>query len=642
MFHPKELPRHALVDVPEDAGRIDTGGGRRMNGYEAYCMTDLVFYDAPAREDDTGNVLLADHLCPDGWSRTSRGYWTVMRPDKAVVPAQGWKVHVAATPAGLQEVLEITWAFCIEHRIPFKYLRNRTLYLIQNTKYADRRSSGKVLTLYPRDDVELELVLRKLGAVLAGHDSPYILSDLRWEGGPLYVRYGSFLERTCRADTGELVSAIEDPDGELVPDERQPVFQPPAWAPIPEILAPAYERFRSPDVEPFPYVIDEALHFSNGGGVYRATDPHKNETVVLKEARPFAGLDGVGADAVSRLERERRAMEMLAGLDCVPRLHEYRAWWEHHYLVVEHIEAETLSECIVDRMPLLRRDSTPAARAAYTDWALHVLDEIDRGVTAMHERGVVFGDLHPRNVLVRPDDRVAFVDFELASHVDEAWSPTLGDPGFTPPAGTRGFDADRYAVGCLRLAIFLPLTSLLQFGLDKVDQLLDAIETSFPVPPSYAAAVRRETRRRPPPGAATRRDRRRRHRCFELPRLAAGLRSSGLGSLAEVDQRGDPAERVARPDGSPVPRRSRPVRRRRRGRGRLCLRRGRSALDAAPRRGGRAFRARRLVAAQHAVRRLGAGRLLQRSGRDRLRVSRVGAPAGCRGGRPDDSGATAG
>ena len=47
--------------------------------------------------------------------------------------------------------------------------------------------------------------------------------------GPLYVRYGSFTQRHCRNSSGELVPAIEDAAGELVPDLRPPVFTVPEW-----------------------------------------------------------------------------------------------------------------------------------------------------------------------------------------------------------------------------------------------------------------------------------------------------------------------------------------------------------------------------------------------------------------------------
>ncbi len=60
--------------------------------------------------------------------------------------------------------------------------------------------------------------------LLEGVEGPYILSDLRYGEGPLFVRYGGFVERHCLADTASRVLALENADGELVPDVRGPVF----------------------------------------------------------------------------------------------------------------------------------------------------------------------------------------------------------------------------------------------------------------------------------------------------------------------------------------------------------------------------------------------------------------------------------
>ena len=88
----------------------------------------------------------------------------------------------------------------------------------------------------------------------------------------------------------------------------------------------------------------------------------------------------------------------------------------------------------------------------------------------MHERGVVFGDLHPFNIMVRPDDAVALIDFEVRARLDRAttsgraWA-TRASP---PRADGTGVEVDRYALACLRLALFLPMTQLLAARRAKV------------------------------------------------------------------------------------------------------------------------------------------------------------------------------
>ncbi len=96
-----------------------------------------------------------------------------------------------------------------------------------------------------------------------------------------------------------------------------------------------------------PYRIEKALHFSNGGGVYAGTDTRDGRKVVLKEGRPHAGLASDGADAIVRLEREKLALERVAGTGVVPEVRDWFLLGEHRFLVMDFIEG---------------RPSTPSSR----------------------------------------------------------------------------------------------------------------------------------------------------------------------------------------------------------------------------------------------------------------------------------------
>lgn len=125
-------------------------------------------------------------------------------------------------------------------------------------------------------------------------------------------------------------------------------------------------------------------------------------------------------------------------------------------------------------------------------------------MAGIHERGVVFGDLHPRNLIIRPDGELSLIDFELASTVDDFLRPALGAAGFTAPPGHTGTDVDRYALAALRLWLFYPLVQLTALDADKAGQLADAVERRFPVPPGYTDDIRRLLGRTPGDGRTPR------------------------------------------------------------------------------------------------------------------------------------------
>jgi tRNA A-37 threonylcarbamoyl transferase component Bud32 len=466
--------------------------------YLDFCLTDPMFYDSPRGVTDAAaKDYLADFDVPEGWTASPKGSWTVVRPPAARLPPQGWKVHVSATPDGARDVLRGVWDYCVARDITFKFLANPIDLLLRNSKYADRAGSGKFVTIYPKDVDQLGNVLRGLGAALDGAKGPYILSDIRWGSGPLHVRYGGFAERFCRLPDGEQVLAIATPDGRLVPDQRRPSFTPPSWVDIPEVLATSIAaRSNQGAATRFPFRIIRPLHFSNGGGVYLAVDTRDDREVVLKEARPHAGLDQDGTDAVRRLLRERDFLEKLANTGVVPELYEHLVCWEHHFLVEEYIEGRSIGREMVERIPLIRAGTTDVQVREYAAWALDVLDKVSRCVRVMHDNGIAFGDLHPHNILLRPDGEVRFIDLEMASYLTDQQRPALGAPGYVAPDGRVGGDADHYALACLRLSLFLPLTTLFPLDRAKVATLADSVVRRFDLPESYAAEIIETTRDR--------------------------------------------------------------------------------------------------------------------------------------------------
>ncbi|HEX3651000.1 MAG TPA: class III lanthionine synthetase LanKC, partial [Pseudonocardiaceae bacterium] len=454
--------------------------------YEEYCHADAVFFDSQARERAVdGHFVDILPAVPDDWSSMDLDTWHVLRPREYSLRAQGWKVHVSSGLGNAETVLRKTYDYCLATHTPFKYLRGRKVLLARNSKYAPRGGSGKLITIYPRDDDQLATILAELGAILDGEKGPYILSDLRIGGGPLYVRYGGFLERSTMTEDGSLVPAIQRPDGTLVPDQRRPGFHLPDWVTPPSVLVPHLAARQAGG--DFPYRVTSALHFSNGGGVYVAE--RDGTEVIVKEARPLAGLDRDGTDAVTRLTREWHTLGRLAGIPGVPAAYELFTCWEHHFLAMERMPGISLGRWLAVHYPLSRHGATPTEIADYTGRALHVLDQVERLVAAVHDRGLVFGDLHDRNLLVDEDDRVSLIDFELAFDVTESRRPALGAAGFAAPRDRTGFAIDDYAVAALALWLFLPLNTVLSLDGGKLAGYLEVIADRFDLPDGHLARI---------------------------------------------------------------------------------------------------------------------------------------------------------
>lgn len=468
--------------------------------YEVFCLADRYFYETPDRLSEgpseagteasagtSGAFPTALRPVPEGWRADRSGDWLQLSPVRGELRAQGWKVHASATLRNADTVAAAVWDYCVPRNIPFKFVPARTLLYLRNAKYAGRDTSGKFATVYPENEEQLRTLLTELGGTLAGEPGPYILTDLRWGEGPLYVRYGGFARRFCLSPQGTLVPAIEDADGRLVPDRRDPVFHVPDWVTLPGFLRPHLEARQGSSLGGLPYRVHSALHFSNGGGVYGGTDVRTGEEVVLKEARPHAGLAADGADAVARLEREKAALDRLEGLSVAPGVRDWFTLDGHRFLVMDHLPGQTLNSFFARRHPLLTETPDPADVAEYTRWALRIHRMVEEAVEAVHSRGLVFNDLHMFNIMVAPDEQsVSLLDFEAAAPAEDDPRQIVAHPGFIAPADRVGYEIDHYALACLRIALFVPMTMLLAVDRAKAAHLAEVAAEQFPeLPPRF-------------------------------------------------------------------------------------------------------------------------------------------------------------
>ncbi|WP_394276596.1 class III lanthionine synthetase LanKC [Luteococcus sp.] len=460
--------------------------------YIAYCFADPAFYDVARVGQATRQrrFELPRQVSWGAWGIEVSNGWCYVMPQEPNLVEQGWKIHVSATMENAQKILDAVALYCHRESISFKYLPTSAEMQRSNMKYAHRGGSGKFITIYPDSEQACSRILHELDDIIGGESGPYILSDIRFRNGPLYCRYGGFKPMYVRSDSDEMVPAIHHPQGQLVPDERQPVFRPPEWVTLPAFVQEQVDLLgSSARPEDFPYQVVEALHFSNGGGIYKAIPSEGGDAVVLKEARPFAGLGPDGRDAVERLRKEEDFLSRLSDVEAVVKLHHCFEAGGHHFLVEELIEGTTLNQEMVLRSPTIRGNATDDDFIEYKEWAVGLLSQIEEAVRLFHSREIVFGDLHPNNIIVTPDGRARFIDFEMAYEVGETNIAPAGAPGYVAEDGRTGVAADLYSLACMRLAMFLPLTVVLPLDSSKLASMVDQARQTFQLDEDYCHSI---------------------------------------------------------------------------------------------------------------------------------------------------------
>lgn len=426
---------------------------------------------------------------PADWRKHATLQWTYATPPSAMAD-QGWKLHLSATPGSARTILQAAADFCVGHGVHFKYLSSPTVLELANSKYAARHASGKFITIYPDDERQLEQALETLDAAVGGLPGPYILSDHRWKRGPLHLRYGAFRHLPIRDQMGHDGSGLRAPDGEMVLDRREPYFALPDWAPVPRALAESLST--SEDAVESPYEFTEALHFSNGGGVYRGIERSTGRIHVLKEGRPHAGLDGLQVDATQRLEREATALRALAGLPSIPALHGQFTLWEHSFLAIEQLPGQNLRSWIARNCPDVRPGTNATKRAAYARQCQLILERLHQLVLQVHQRGWIHGDIHPNNIMVDDDLNVFLLDFEQSCPVEQPHRPGLGAPGFTRMRhGGQLLEQadDLYGLAAVGLWFFTPLVLMLPHRPELAAGLVAEATERFMLEPRWSRFI---------------------------------------------------------------------------------------------------------------------------------------------------------
>jgi tRNA A-37 threonylcarbamoyl transferase component Bud32 len=416
---------------------------------------DESYYIAPARE-----------MLPDGWRIFRQGIWCYCDRPGTVIPAEGWKMHIAGTTHTAPELLRRLVPLFVEQGVSFKFAADRVLLSLMNGKRWNRGGSGKFMTVYPRDEAEFLRLLELAHERTADLAGPYILSDRRYAASKVvFYRYGTLLPQSALASNGARVSVLVGAGGELVEDRRNPAFFLPPWvtdpvpgaAPPPVQDGPVYLRDGR-------YKIDHPIAFSNSGGVYVAKDERTGRSVILKEARPRTNWTAQDVDATVLLAKEHRLLSKLGDTHFTPQAYEIFTEWEHTFVAQERIFGFTLHATGVAETPLIKIDGTPDI-AKFLRTYRDIFRSLAAAIAAVHAHGVVFGDLSPSNILWCEDERkVMLLDLEGAIELGVDKPPRLTTLGFEAPGMTFGYepsyDDDWYSFAALMLNFLLPVAEM--------------------------------------------------------------------------------------------------------------------------------------------------------------------------------------
>lgn len=352
------------------------------------------------------------------------------------VSENGWVIDISVILTQFTDLLRQIAPVLKSTNTGFRIPRDAGAFVYLTSASPGYEHFGKMISIYPTTADQAANLAQYLVNLTTSRKvkGPVIPTALPL-GGTIYARYG--------------VSSV---DGGLLPKGISWPFT--HTKPLP-VTQPVFRKGRA-------YRLIETLKADIKGNVYKAINLKKWWKLqftycLIKEGKHDMSYDSSGRTIIDRLEMQRRLHTDLAGKINIPSSIDYFFQDGNAYLVTDFIEGRQLNEVCVE---LTSGSCWWATNTSSRLKILSYLTTILQAIEILHREGYLHRDITPVNFLVDKDDKVWFIDLELAynEQIFRSRSPfTYGTEGFMSPEQAR---ADRptpaqdiYAIGALMISM---------------------------------------------------------------------------------------------------------------------------------------------------------------------------------------------
>jgi serine/threonine protein kinase len=214
------------------------------------------------------------------------------------------------------------------------------------------------------------------------------------------------------------------------------------------------------------YVIESVLGRGAMGMVYLARDKRIGRKVALKTVQVEQQFDD-DADANEFYQRLQREAEVCGAMMHPNIVTLYEPGYDKaviSFLATEYVDGESLRQKLKRTKPLPLAD------------AVAISEDILRGLTYAHSKGIIHRDIKPANILLTSAGQAKIADFGIARPVDSSLTAAgsmLGTPNYMSPEQVKCGDvttrSDLFSVG---VVMYEMLTGLKPFAAPDLTGIL--------------------------------------------------------------------------------------------------------------------------------------------------------------------------
>jgi serine/threonine-protein kinase len=223
------------------------------------------------------------------------------------------------------------------------------------------------------------------------------------------------------------------------------------------------------------YEIIEKIGDGGMAVVYKGRDRLLNRFVAVKVLRPEYTKDSAFVDSF------RRESQAAARLNHPNIVNVYDVGKEEniHYIVMEFVEGQTLSDLIAAEAPLDYKR------------AIGIAKQIASALSMAHRNNIIHRDVKPHNILIMPDGNAKITDFGIARAVTDATIVKGGGEGimgsvhyFSPEQARGGYVDEKSDIYSLGIVLYEMLTGKVPFDAENPVAVAVMHMNDKPTPPS--------------------------------------------------------------------------------------------------------------------------------------------------------------